>query len=1071
MRYISDLHIHSYYSRATSQQLNLEHLNKWGQIKGLRVIGTGDITHPKWFDEIQQKLKPTGNGLFKLKDEFIHTTQSGVPKQCTADVYFMLSGEISSIYKKDGCVRKNHNVVFFSTFDAVERFQKTLDMIGNIHSDGRPILGLDARDLLEIVLETDPHGQFIPAHVWTPWFSLFGSKSGFDRIEDCFEDLTPHIFALETGLSSDPPMNWRLSSLDRFALVSNSDAHSPAKLAREANVFDTDLSYAAMFDAIKTGNGFWGTIEFFPEEGKYHMDGHRKCQCRTKPAETIANNNLCPVCGKPATLGVNYRVEELADRPEGFRPENAKPFLSLIPLPEVLSEVLGVGPTTKRVNAKYFAMLNELGSELEILINIPIQDIAKSSGELVAEAIRRMRQGEVHPEPGFDGEFGVIRIFEPDEREKILNQGTLFTIEREIDQKTKEMPKSAAKPQPKKVVHVREKQASYAINETQDKAIRHRGSPLIIHAGPGTGKTYTLTRHIASLVSTGDAEPATILAITFTNKAAEEMRQRLTKLLGEAANQMTIQTFHACGASLLREQDSFAGRTRDFIIINPAEESAFQKAWQERAGSKPTKAVLEFISRLKSQNLTLETMPQDVVNEAPKNFPTLFQAYEAELQAQNAVDFDDLICLTVRLLRQNPEIRRQVLARYSTIMVDEFQDINSAQYELFRLFAIAAKNVCVIGDPDQAIYGFRGASSSFFTSFSKDFPNAKALQLERNYRSAQNILSASLQLLGRQESEEQPYLWSHIAPEVKVRIETSPTERAEAEFIVHHIEQLVGGTTFFSLDSQRVDDRGLPQDFSFGDFAILMRTRRLAPPIIEALIRSGIPFQHFQDTHLGQHPFVSLVRQTFRFILNPSEHFSFADLNVFNSEQETKLFQQEIHYKADELDTADIVDYLYQSFKNALKDSETLSLDYKKIKELALTFRKNTQHFLDALMLQKEVDELDDRADRVRLMTLHASKGLEFPVVFIAGCEDGIIPHMIKGQRTDINEERRLLYVGMTRAKRYLYLTHAKKRTLFGQTSVQAPSQFLSRISETLLEREKRQPRRRQKRDDQLKLF
>ena len=1071
MRYISDLHIHSSYSRATSQQLNLEHLNKWGQIKGLTVIGTGDVTHPKWFDEMQQKLQPTDNGLFKLKDEYIRTTQSDVPKQCTGEVYFMLSGEISSIYKKDGRVRKNHNVVFFSSFDAVERFQNTLDRIGNIHSDGRPILGLDAKDLLEIVLETDPDGHFIPAHVWTPWFSLFGSKSGFDRIEDCFEDLTSHIFALETGLSSDPPMNWRWSSLDRFALVSNSDAHSPAKLAREANVFDTDLDYKAIFDAIKGGDGFWGTIEFFPEEGKYHMDGHRKCQCRTKPAETIANNNLCPVCGKPATLGVNYRVEELADRPEGYRPDNAKPFLSLIPLPEVLSEVLGVGPKTKRVNAKYYAMLNELGSELEILINTPIKDIANTSGELVAEAVRRMRQGEVHPDPGYDGEFGIIRIFNPDEREKILNQGTLFTVERVSEPKIKEQLQSAPATQPEKVAQVHEEHMPYAINHAQQKAIRHRGSPLIIQAGPGTGKTYTLTQHIASLVSTGDAEPEHILAITFTNKAAEEMRERLHTLLGKAANKMTIQTFHAFCASLLREQQSFFSRTQDFIIINPAEESAFQKAWEERSGSKPSKSVMETISRIKSQNVSLETIPKEILDGAPKNFPALFKAYEAELRAQDAVDFDDLIYLTVRLLRQNPEVRRQVLARYSTIMVDEFQDINTAQYDLFRLFAIAAKNVCVIGDPDQAIYGFRGASSSFFLSFTTDFPNAKALHLERNYRSAQNILSASLQLLGRHDNKEQPYLWSHIAPEVKVRIETSPTERAEAEFIVHHIEQLVGGTTFFSLDSQRVDDRGLPQDFSFGDFAILLRTRQLAPPIIEALTRSGIPFQHFQDSHLHEHPFVRLIRQTFRFILNPSDHFSFEELDVFGNEQEAHLFEQEIKYKADELNTAGIIDYLRQSFKEPLKDSETFPLDYKRVKELALTFRNDPDHFLDALMLQKEVDELDDRADRVHLMTLHAAKGLEFSVVFIAGCEDGIVPHMFKGQRTDINEERRLLYVGMTRAQRYLYLTHAKKRTLFGQTSVQAPSQFLSRISETLLEREKRQHRRRQKRDDQLKLF
>ncbi|MCP4401652.1 MAG: hypothetical protein GY801_30670, partial [bacterium] len=322
----------------------------------------------------------------------------------------------------------NHNVVFLPSFEAVEKFQAALEKIGNIRSDGRPILGLDARDLLEIVLETDPQAHLIPAHIWTPWFSLFGSKSGFDRIEECFEDLTPHIFALETGLSSDPPMNWRLSALDNYTLVSNSDAHSPQKLAREANLFDTEISYSAIFEALKSGNPerFLGTLEFFPEEGKYHLDGHRKCGVCWEPKTTLEHESLCPVCRKPVTVGVSHRVEVLADREKGAKHGSAAPFSSLIPLPEILSEGYGVGPKSKRVQQGYEALLTKLGSELAILLELPLETIEKVGGTVLAEGIRRMRAGDVIAEGGFDGEFGVIKLFEQQERESLNAQLGFF---------------------------------------------------------------------------------------------------------------------------------------------------------------------------------------------------------------------------------------------------------------------------------------------------------------------------------------------------------------------------------------------------------------------------------------------------------------------------------------------------------------------------------------------------------------------------------------------------------------------------------------------------------------------
>jgi len=352
MEFIADFHIHSYLSRATAKNLNLEHLNLWAQLKGITVVATGDFTHPQWFSELSQKLEPAEEGLFSLKPAYASETAPLVPPSCRASVRFILSAEISSIYKKGGKTRKVHNVLLAPTLHVVEKINQELSKIGNVASDGRPILGLDSKRLLEIVLEASGDACLIPAHIWTPWFSVLGSKSGFDAIEECFEDLTPEIFAVETGLSSDPAMNWRVASLDGFTLVSNSDAHSPGNLGREANLFNTELSYFAMRDALKSGDPkrFLGTLEYFAEEGKYHFDGHRKCETRLSPPETARHEGLCPVCGKPVTIGVMNRVEELADRKPGEKPQQTHPYTSLLPLTDILGEVFQVGVKSKKVS-------------------------------------------------------------------------------------------------------------------------------------------------------------------------------------------------------------------------------------------------------------------------------------------------------------------------------------------------------------------------------------------------------------------------------------------------------------------------------------------------------------------------------------------------------------------------------------------------------------------------------------------------------------------------------------------------------------------------------------------------
>ena len=416
MVFYADLHVHSRYSRATSPSCDLEHLALWARKKGIAVVGTGDFTHPAWGAEIQEKLVPAEPGLFRLHPEIERLVEQRLPPACRsghAAARFLLSVEVSTIYGKDGRTRKVHHLVHAPGFEAMDRVAGRLARIGNLHADGRPILGLDSRDLLEIVLESDPDSYLVPAHIWTPWFAALGSRSGFDSIDDCYGDLAPHVFAVETGLSSDPRMNRRVSSLDRFRLVSGSDAHSPEKLGREACVFDTALDYFALRRALETGAGYEGTLELYPEEGKYHLDGHRSCGVRLEPDETRRHEGLCPVCAKPLTVGVLHRVEDLSDRSEAAPPPQAAGAARyLIPLPEILSEIHRVGPKSKRVGEHYEQLLGRLGPELPLLHSLPLDEIRPVASPVVTEAVSRLRRQEVVREAGYDGVYGTIRLFE-----------------------------------------------------------------------------------------------------------------------------------------------------------------------------------------------------------------------------------------------------------------------------------------------------------------------------------------------------------------------------------------------------------------------------------------------------------------------------------------------------------------------------------------------------------------------------------------------------------------------------------------------------------------------------------
>ncbi len=1165
MKLVADIHLHSHFSRATSKNLTLEHLWKWAQLKGVQVVATGDIAHPGWLAELQAKLTPAEDGLFQLKPECAATVADEVPPSCEGPVRFLIGGEISNIYKKYERTRKVHNIVFAPTVEATAVLQAELEKIGNIRADGRPILGLDSRDLLEIVLEVDDRCHLIPAHIWTPWFSMLGSKSGFDSLEECFADLTPHIFAVETGLSSDPPMNWRVSWLDDYTLVSNSDAHSPPKLAREATLFDTELSYDALFNALKSGDPaeFLGTIEFFPEEGKYHLDGHRKCGVCWDPVTTVANRGICSQCGKPVTVGVYHRVEELADRVPGTRPSSAAPFTSLIPLPEALSEVLDVGPNSKRVQTEYLRLLGRLGPELAILQAVPLEDISAAGGPVLAEGIRRMREGEVVAKSGFDGEYGVIRMFDGEADKLSSFQLGMFAGEpgaakeksgatpagREPLREKGESPPSEAAVSPEGTA-LAEEETQYSLpfdsafneqassdpqsrqeaggltesewfnqlNSAQQAAAAHTSTPLAIVAGPGTGKTRTLTVRIARLIEQKGAAPSSILAVTFTNRAAEEMRERLTELLGtERSSMITVGTFHQLGASLLREFGTAIGVSQDFTILaEPDRQKLLRRACPEM-GVRELRTALEEISARKNglTAATKEGRPEESDSET-------WNRYQAVLEEANALDFDDLILRAAQLLETDAAVLKAVQARFHWISVDEYQDVNASQHRLLTLLVKGGANLCVIGDPDQAIYGFRGADRGYFLSFEDDFPGGKRLHLERNYRSAQTILDAAMQVISRNPDHQATALIADFAEQVKLDVYRAPTDKAEAEYVVHQVEQMVGGVSYFSLDSGRVDDNGLPEDFTFGDFAVVYRLNAQARLMEEAFDRSGIPYSIVGGAALAEQSPVQEIVALLWLTVAPGSSLHWQRIltegkGALTDDEAADLAENQVkeaegrstpgawtkaiaaaartgalrQSKRDRLvQTVELVEKLAGDASAPLSsrlqfaaagwaelrgtdfsDAEEERID--RLQRRAAPFRNRLQEFLTTMSLQSEADQYDSRADRVTLMSLHAAKGLEFPVVFIAGCEEGLLPYTPANRDVDLDEERRLFYVGMTRAQRRLILTHAGRRFLFGQSMENRVSGFVSDIETALQEVRQAEPRRSRKRaeDQQMRLF
>ncbi|ABP56967.1 UvrD/REP helicase [Salinispora tropica CNB-440] len=1048
--FVADLHIHSKYSRACSRDLTLPNLAWWARRKGVAVLGTGDFTHPAWYDHLRETLHPAEPGLYRLAPEAEREIARRLPPRLAdeaenAPVRFMLSVEISTIYKRDDRTRKVHHLVYLPDLEAVARFNTALGRIGNLGSDGRPILGLDSRDLLEITLAASPDGYLVPAHIWTPWFSALGSKSGFDAIADCYADLAEHIFAVETGLSSDPEMNWRVGSLDRYQLVSNSDAHSPPALAREATVFTAARDYFAIREALRTGDGLAGTIEFFPEEGKYHADGHRLCGVNWAPEQTRAAGGRCPECGKPLTVGVLNRVEELADRPPGHRPAHARDVTHLVPLAELLGEINTVGARSKKVAGKLNDLIAALGPELEILTRTPLAEIDRVGGDLLAEGIRRLRRGEVRRVSGFDGEYGVITLFDPTELRPgggAAAQETLFDIPAVPEQRrpTEPTPKPkarrpATKPEPRRaspppppiapppsphepfepMLSGMEEVGTGLLDRLdamQRVAASAPGGPLLIVAGPGTGKTRTLTHRIAYLCAELNVFPERCLAITFTRRAAEELRHRLDGLLGPVAEDVTVGTFHSVGLQILRENREAAGLPVDFRIADDADRAAARS----EAGDDP-------------------------------------DTYLALLRKQDLIDLDELLTLPLALLRADRRLADSYRDRWQWIFVDEYQDVDEVQYELLRLLSPADGNLCAIGDPDQAIYSFRGADVRYFLRFSQDFTDARLVRLNRNYRSSAPILAAAVQAIAPSSLVRGRRLDpARLDPEAPLLGRYAAASVAdEAAFVARTVDELVGGLSHRSLDSGRID--GASTTLSFSDIAVLYRTDAQAAPIVDALSRANIPVQKRSHDRLRDRPGVADIARELR-------HTGDVDSAL---PARVRLAGQVVaqRFATPTLDGSGTV------------GPADVRVAVDLLTPLARRCGDDLDLFLSQLATGAEVDALDPRAQAVTLLTLHAAKGLEFPVVFLVGAEDGLLPLRWPGSEPDddaVAEERRLFFVGVTRAQDRLYLSHAARRFRHSTEYDCRPSPFLSTIDPGLFER-LGEPEPRRPKDRQLRLI
>ncbi|MDH3877226.1 MAG: UvrD-helicase domain-containing protein, partial [Desulfobacterales bacterium] len=888
---------------------------------------------------------------------------------------------------------------------------------------------------------------------------------------------------------------------------------------------------------------FLGTFEFYPEEGKYHIDGHRACDISFWPATTQKHDGVCPVCGKPLTLGVLYRVEELADRKKGQKPSRSAPYFNIIQLKDILSEIFRVGPNSKKVQQAYRVVLDRLGSEFNILQNLDTIAIEQAGISLLPEAVERMRRQEINVIPGFDGQYGRIQIFKEHERARLMGQQALFkvSIPQSSDSENDLSPKVGNAFQKKpfdpwigklkkdkaKELKTRPETLFNQLNDQQRQAVEHPDGRLLIVAGPGTGKTRTLTMRIAHLLIRKDVSAEHILAVTFTRKAAREMQQRLRTILGDARKRPLVATFHSLCFKILNVlktegAEAIVDEDERKVLIREAIKQARDNG--VAVSQKPQK-LLDRIIAAKQQILSPDdlTQPDNVTVDA-RMLAEVYHSYQNLLSVQGLNDYEDLIFKVVRLLQTDSMVCKRYRNQFQHIFIDEYQDLNHGQYRIIKALAPPAtsnRNLCVIGDPDQAIYGFRGSDVRYFTRFVDDYPDTAVIQLTRNYRSTETILDASYQVIrDHRLHAANARTYSEKDGVKTIRILELASAKAEAQAIVGVIAQLVGGTGFHSIDTGQVDDANLASARSYVDFAVLVRTHQQTKMIGEVFDQAGVPFQIASRQNSlkswGLPELISVMKvvqshgsdadlhnslQLFSVGINKktADHFkSWCWSKKFSQQQglaKAKRFpvaglsrsQQQrlinfgeqladIKNRTDDMTVVEQLQYLSQLPQlSAIVNSETRAREaFNNLLTLSADYGDNMAEFLASAALDTDTDAYLPQAEKVSLMTMHAAKGLEFPVVFIAGCEKDLIPLKRQGaEPADPPEERRLFYVAMTRAMERLYLTRAKKRSIYGELLSRSPSPFVADI-ETRLKKDdspKRQNKKKTQEQKQLTLF
>ncbi len=984
MRIVADFHVHGRYSVATSRALSLASLHEWALRKGIDLVGTGDIIHPAWRQEARDALVEEG-GLFRLRLPARAHAEGPVPSR---DVRFVLSVEISTIYAERGRVRKVHHLVLLPGFDAAGRLAKALERVGSISSDGRPTLGLSSRNLLETVLESDPRAILIPAHIWTPWFSALGSKGGYDSLEECYGDLLPHVFAIETGLSSDPAMNWCLSSLDRFTIVSCSDAHSAEKLGREATVLVCEPTYEGVREALEgRRGGVEMTIEFFPEEGKYHLDGHRACGVRLEPEETRRLGARCPRCGSPVTVGVMHRVLELADRPRGFRPASRPGFVRLVPLVEVLGQVLGAAPSSRAVTRAYDHLLRVLGPELAILMEKDLEAIEQAGGDRLAEAILNVRNGRVTTEAGYDGTYGRILVLAPP-KERSPN-----TQPAQIDLVFVEEAPTATRP--------------------QDGVEGAQEPRLMVVAGPGGGKTRLLTQRMAHTLRTHPSDR--VIGVTFTRDAARELASRL-RASSVPTEGLWTGTLHQFAYKRLRE----AGCS--LRLFDDCQRAVLLRWVLARQGIVVSMArALRMVSRLSAsrhgvRSPTSRVFPEGLTEDEAGE---LYARGKAEV---GAVDYDDLIDLAADVLAVRP------VPQPVHLFVDEFQDVDRAQYELIRRIASSARTVMAIGDPYQAIYGFRGGDPTLGERFVVEHPGCRLVHRTESYRCGEAILQAADAVVARS-----PRMCSVTDERGTVELMRASTVATEAAMVAGRVRELVGGLWMHEEGSA-----GAP--IGFGDIAVLVRTAGASRVFARALAEAGIPCRVARATPLSEDPAVARLMAWMRLGTEPE---GLADVLIVRGWEAggpspSPLTARERHEAAGAVagSSGEALERVVRLDPRSAPDADTLAVLRRIAEETP-----NVHEFTARVMSERESGVVDARAEAVRVMTMHAAKGLEFRAVFVTGMREGIMP--LAGSEED--EERRLCYVAMTRARSYVGLTWSGPEGARSRLLRQIPPEVLTR--------------------------